>query len=399
MSQASYVLPFEHLRMGDVARVGGKNASLGEMISQLTNAGVRVPGGFATTAEAYRDFLSAGGLDQRIEQALNKLDIADVAALANAGRDIRRWIVEAPLPPAFEAAIGAAYRSLDLDQNGDASFAVRSSATAEDLPDASFAGQQETFLNIRGLDNVLLAIRHVFASLYNDRAISYRAHQGYDHSAVALSAAVQQMVRSDLGAAGVMFTLDTESGFRDVVFITSAYGLGETVVQGAVNPDEFYVHKPMLDKGRPAVVRRTLGSKLQAMVFNKSGAAGRSTKIVDVPEAQRNSFSLKDNEILELARYAVAIEKHYGRPMDIEWGKDGRDGRIYVLQARPETVKSKKRDVEERFALKGKARALVVGRAIGHKIGSGTVRLVPSASQMSNSFPTDAFRSRWSPYH
>src|SRR4051812_4950271 len=359
------------LRMKDLEAVGGKNASLGEMIGGLAAAGIRVPGGFATTAQAYREFLAAGGLAKRIEERIGSLDPKDVSALAACGKEIRGWILEQPFPGDFESEIRARYQELEKLSSGKASFAVRSSATAEDLPDASFAGQQETFLNIRGTDNVLEAIRHVFASLYNDRAISYRAHQGFEHGAVALSAAVQQMVRSDLGAAGVMFTLDTESGFRDVVFITSAYGLGETVVQGSVNPDEFYVHKPMLDKGRPAVVRRTLGSKLQAMVFNKSGAAGRSTKIVDVPEAQRNSFSLKDNEILELARYAVAIEKHYGRPMDIEWGKDGRDGKIYVLQARPETVKSKKRDVEERFALKGKSRVLATGRAIGHKIGSG----------------------------
>src|SRR3954447_16117828 len=275
--EAAYVVSFQHLRMTDVDSVGGKNASLGEMISQLANAGVRVPGGFATTAEAYRDFLSDGGLDERIEQALNKLDIADVAALANAGRDIRRWIVEAPLPPAFEAAISAAYRSLDEDQGGDASFAVRSSATAEDLPDASFAGQQETFLNIRGLENVLLAIRHVFASLYNDRAISYRVHQGFAHADVALSAGVQRMVRSDQGSAGVMFTLDTESGFDKVVFITSAYGLGETVVQGQVNPDEFYVYKPALAAGRPSILRRNLGSKALRMIFTDNRAAGRST--------------------------------------------------------------------------------------------------------------------------
>src|SRR4051812_2894715 len=359
------------LRMKDLDAVGGKNASLGEMIGGLAAAGIRVPGGFATTADAFREFLAQEGLDKKIEKRLGTLDPKDVRALAACGTEIRSWILKAPFPAALESDIRSFFQQLEKSTSSETSFAIRSSATAEDLPDASFAGQQETFLNIKGIDHVLEAIRHVFASLYNDRAISYRSHQGFAHAEVALSAAVQQMVRSDLGAAGVMFTLDTESGFRDVVFITSAYGLGETVVQGSVNPDEFYVHKPMLDKGRPAVVRRTLGSKLQAMVFNKSGAAGRSTKIVDVPEAQRNSFSLKDNEILELARYAVAIEKHYGRPMDIEWGKDGRDGRIYVLQARPETVKSKKRDVEERFALKGKSRILVVGRAIGHKIGSG----------------------------
>jgi len=377
------------LRLKDLEQVGGKNASLGEMIGSLAAADIRVPGGFATTADAYREFLAQDGLADRIAARIKKLNPENVEALEACGKEIRGWILNTRFPPAFEADIKTHYQELEKTTSSDTSYAVRSSATAEDLPDASFAGQQETFLNISGVDNVLEAIRHVFASLYNDRAISYRAHQGFEHGSVALSAAVQQMVRSDLGAAGVMFTLDTESGFRDVVFITSAYGLGETVVQGSVNPDEFYVHKPMLDKGKPAVVRRTLGSKLQAMVFNKSGAAGRSTKIVDVPEAQRNSFSLKDNEILELARYAVAIEKHYGRPMDIEWGKDGRDGKIYVLQARPETVKSKKRDVEERFALKGKSRVLATGRAIGHKIGSGNVRIVPNAREMSKVKPGD----------
>jgi pyruvate,water dikinase len=381
MSQATYVRLFEHLRMADVASVGGKNASLGEMISQLTTAGVRVPTGFATTAEAYREFLSAGGLDQRIGQALNKLDIDDVAALAAAGRDIRQWIVEAPLPPAFEAAIGAAYRSLDLDQSGDASFAVRSSATAEDLPDASFAGQQETFLNIRGLDNVLLAIRHVFASLYNDRAISYRVHQGFAHADVALSAGVQRMVRSDQGAAGVMFTLDTESGFDKVVFITSAYGLGETVVQGQVNPDEFYVYKPAMAAGRPAILRRNLGSKALRMVFTDTRAAGSSVQTLDVAPSDQRRFSITDAEVEELARYAMIIEKHYGRPMDIEWGRDGIDGKLYILQARPETVKARE-ETQERFRLKKRGAELVSGRAIGNRIGTGTVRLVKNASEM-----------------
>ncbi|MDQ5848874.1 MAG: phosphoenolpyruvate synthase, partial [Pseudomonadota bacterium] len=296
--------------------------------------------------------------------------------------EIRSWILKAPFPAELERDIRSYYQDLEKQTSQETSYAVRSSATAEDLPDASFAGQQETFLNISGADHVLDAIRQVFASLYNDRAISYRAHQGYADKPIALSAAVQQMVRSDLGAAGVTFTLDTESGFRDVVFITSAYGLGEMVVQGAVNPDEFYVHKPMLERGRPAIVRRALGSKLQKMVFAKSAQAGRSTRTVEVPEAERSAFSLKDNEVLELARYAVAIEKHYGRPMDIEWAKDGGDGRIYVLQARPETVKSRSRDLEERYALKGSSRVLATGRAIGHKIGSGTVRVVADASQM-----------------
>ncbi len=390
------------LRLKDLDQVGGKNASLGEMIGSLAAAGIRVPGGFATTAEAFREFLSADGLDKRIEERLRALDAADVTALAACGAEIRAWIAQAPFPPALEKDIREHYQELEKGSGAKASFAVRSSATAEDLPEASFAGQQETFLNISGIDNVLESIRHVFASLYNDRAISYRVHQGFAHGAVALSAAVQQMVRSDLAASGVLFTLDTESGFRDVVFITSAYGLGEMVVQGAVNPDEFYVHKPMLEKGRPAIVRRALGSKLQKMVFGKAGAAGKSTRVVDVPQAEANAFSLKDSEVLQLARYAVAIEHHYGRPMDIEWGKDGADGEIYVLQARPETVKSRKRDVEERFALKGSSRVLVTGRAIGHKIGSGTVRLVPDASQMAkvqegDILVTDMTDPNWEP--
>ncbi len=367
--------------MADVEQVGGKNASLGEMISNLAAAGIRVPGGFATTAQAYREFL--GELGPRIDERLRALNPEDVDALAKCGAEVRSWILKQAFPVALEQEIRAKYQELTENTSSDASFAVRSSATAEDLPDASFAGQQETFLNIRGADNVLEAIRHVYASLYNDRAISYRAHHGFDHSSVALSAAVQQMVRSDLGASGVMFTLDTESGFRDVVFITSSYGLGELLVQGAVNPDEFYVHKPMLEKGRPAIVRRALGSKLEKMVFGRSDQAGKSTKTIDVPEAERHAFSLSDKEVLELARYAVAIERHYARPMDIEWGKDGTDGRLYVLQARPETVKSRSsREVEERYALKSSSRVLVQGRAIGHKIGSGAVRLVPDASHM-----------------
>jgi len=372
------------------------------MIGGLSAAGIRVPGGFATTADAYREFLAAGGLDKRIEKRIAALDPSDVEALAACGSEIRSWITEAPFPAALEQDIRSYYQALEKESGSEVSFAVRSSATAEDLPDASFAGQQETFLNIRGVENVLEAIRHVFASLYNDRAISYRAHQGFEHGSVALSAAVQQMVRTDLGASGVLFTLDTESGFPDVVFITSTYGLGELVVQGAVNPDEFYVHKPMLEKGHPAIVRRALGSKRQKMVFADTAAAGRSTRTVDVAEAERNRFSLSDPEILELARYAVAVERHYGRPMDIEWGKDGLDGRIYVLQARPETVKSRKRDVEERYALKGSSRVLVTGRAIGHKIGSGTVRVVPSADEMSrvkegDVLVTDMTDPNWEP--
>ncbi|MBV8030868.1 MAG: phosphoenolpyruvate synthase [Betaproteobacteria bacterium] len=392
----------EDLRLKDLERVGGKNASLGEMIAALSAAGIRVPGGFATTADAYREFLSAGNLAKRIEDRIAALDPQDVDALSACGREIRGWIFAQAFPPALEQDIRSFYQKLEARTSGNASFAVRSSATAEDLPDASFAGQQETYLNISGADNVLDAIRHVFASLYNDRAISYRAHQGFAHGSVALSAAVQQMVRSDLGAAGVMFTLDTESGFRDVVFITSSYGLGEMVVQGAVNPDEFYVHKPMLEKGRPAVVRRTLGSKAQKMIFADTQRAGGSTRTVDVDPKDRERFSLTDAEVLELGRYAVAIERHYGRPMDIEWGKDGADGRLYVLQARPETVKSRKREVEERFTLKGSGRVLATGRAIGHKIGSGTVRIVPDASQMSkvkegDILVTDMTDPNWEP--
>jgi pyruvate, water dikinase len=391
------------LRLADLPQVGGKNASLGEMSAALAAAGIRVPGGFATTADAFREFLAADELAERIAGKLKRLDCDDVNALSACGKEIRSWIAAAPFPEAFEQEIRSFYQQLEEQTSSDASFAVRSSATAEDLPEASFAGQQETFLNIRGVENVLGAIKHVYASLYNDRAISYRVHQGFAHGDVALSAAVQQMVRSDLGAAGVLFTLDTESGFRDVVFITSSYGLGELVVQGAVNPDEFYVHKPMLERGKPAIVRRALGSKLQKMVFAKTQSAGKSTRTVEVPEAERHRFSLTDSEVLELARYAVAIERHYGRPMDIEWGKDGGDGKLYVLQARPETVKSRKRgDVEERYALKGRSRTLVTGRAIGNKIGSGTVRVIPNASEMSrvkqgDVLVTDMTDPNWEP--
>src|SRR5438477_6154854 len=370
------------LRLTDLPQVGGKNASLGEMSGALAGAGIRVPGGFATTADAFREFLAANDLERRIAEKLKSLDCDDVNALAACGKQIRSWIMEASFPSDLELDIRKCYQELEAKTSSEASFAVRSSATAEDLPEASFAGQQETFLNIRGADNVLAAIRQVYASLYNDRAISYRVHHGFEHAEVALSAAVQQMVRSDLGSSGVLFTLDTESGFRDVVLITSSYGLGEMLVQGAVNPDEFYVHKPFPERGKPAVVRRALGSKLQKMVFGAAREAGKSTRTVDVPEAERHRFSLTDAEVLELARYAVAIERHYGRPMDIEWGKDGTDAKLYILQARPETVKSRKRDVEERFALKGSSRVLVTGRAIGHKIGSGSVRIIPDASQM-----------------
>ncbi|MDY0054690.1 MAG: phosphoenolpyruvate synthase [Methyloversatilis sp.] len=375
-----YVIPFEQLRMTDVESVGGKNASLGEMISQLPKS-VRVPGGFATTAEAFREFLAQDGLADRIHAALEALDVDDVNALARTGAQIRQWMMDTPFPAQLEADIRSFYAQLDAAGNG--SFAVRSSATAEDLPDASFAGQQETFLNISGIDNVLHAIREVFASLYNDRAISYRAHKGFMHAGVALSAGVQRMVRSDKGAAGVMFTLDTESGFRDVVFITSSYGLGETVVQGAVNPDEFYVHKPMLAQGRPAVIRRTLGSKMIKMEFAATAAAGRSVQTVDVSDVDRQRFSLTDEQVLELARYAMTIEAHYERPMDIEWGLDGVDGQLYILQARPETVKSHESGMsQQKFRLKQYGKVLASGRAIGQKIGAGPVRIVESAAEM-----------------
>lgn len=375
-----YVIPFEQLRMTDVESVGGKNASLGEMISQLPKS-VRVPGGFATTAEAFREFLAQDGLAGRIHAALDALDVDDVNALARTGAQIRQWMMDTPFPAQLEADIRSFYAQLDAAGNG--SFAVRSSATAEDLPDASFAGQQETFLNISGIDNVLHAIREVFASLYNDRAISYRAHKGFVHANVALSAGVQRMVRSDKGAAGVMFTLDTESGFRDVVFVTASYGLGETVVQGAVNPDEFYVHKPMLAQNRPAVIRRNLGSKMIKMEFAATAAAGRSVQTVDVAEADRHRFSLSDEQVLELARYAMTIEAHYGRPMDIEWGLDGVDNQLYILQARPETVKSNEVGMtQQKFRLKQYGKVLASGRAIGQKIGAGPVRIVDDASQM-----------------
>ena len=378
----SYVVSFEQLRMTDVDSVGGKNASLGEMISQLADAGVRVPGGFATTAQAFRDFLSGTGLDQRIADRLTTLNPEDVRELALAGAQIRQWITEAPLPQQLNDDIKTAFAKLDADGKG--SFAVRSSATAEDLPDASFAGQQETFLNVVGFDDVIDKIRHVFASLYNDRAISYRVHKGYAHADVALSAGIQRMVRSDKGSAGVMFTLDTESGFEDVVFITSSYGLGETVVQGAVNPDEFYVFKPTLASGFYPIVNRRIGSKLLKMEFDPERPEGRAVRTVDVPVSERNRFSLTDDEVIELARYAVIIEKHYQRPMDIEWGRDGIDGKIYILQARPETVKSQQanHDVQLRYRLKATGKVLITGRAIGQKIGSGRVRIVADLSQM-----------------
>jgi pyruvate,water dikinase len=395
-AEATYVASFDQLRMTDVDSVGGKNASLGEMISQLASAGVRVPGGFATTAQAFRDFLSwsaDGGpsLAKRIETRLSTLNVEDVRSLAEAGAEIRKWIVATPFPPRLQTQITASYQQLVKESSGEVSFAVRSSATAEDLPDASFAGQQETFLNVVGIENVLDAMKQVFASLYNDRAISYRVHKGFAHAEVALSAGVQRMVRSDVGAAGVMFTIDTESGFEDVVFITSSYGLGETVVQGAVNPDEFYVHKPMLEQGKLPIIRRNIGSKLIKMEFTGEVSAGRSVRTVDVPIEMRNRYSLNDQEIVELAKYAVIIEKHYGRAMDIEWGKDGRDGKLYILQARPETVKSQQKpnDAQQRYKLKGSGAVLASGRAIGQKIGAGPVRVIRDPSEMERVQPGD----------
>lgn len=383
-NENALVVPFEKLRMSDVESVGGKNASLGEMISQLPD-GVSVPTGFATTAHAYRIFLQHEQLDQRIHTELASLDTENLAALTSAGEKIRQWVIDQPFPDELKVEIEKAYHVLNADAL-DASYAVRSSATAEDLPDASFAGQQESFLNVQGLEDILHKIKEVFASLYNDRAISYRVHKGFEHAGVALSAGVQRMVRSDVGAAGVMFTIDTESGFEDVVFITSSYGLGETVVQGAVNPDEFYVHKPMLNAGKQAIVRRTLGSKLIQMNFASEQERLSTGKLVvtnDVPAEMRNRFSLSDMEVAQLAHFAITIEKHYGRPMDIEWGKDGVDGKLYILQARPETVKSQvKGQAEQRYKLKGAGTVLAEGRAIGQKIGTGTVRLVSSLAEM-----------------
>jgi pyruvate,water dikinase len=386
------VVPFEHLRMTDVESVGGKNASLGEMISQLAATGVRVPGGFATTAHAFRRFLAHNGLATRIEQRLATLNTDDVRALGEAGAQIRQWIEETPFPGDLDQAIRSHFEAMTAGNPG-ASFAVRSSATAEDLPDASFAGQQETFLNVVGINEVLHKMKEVFASLYNDRAISYRVHKGFAHAEVALSAGVQRMVRSDLGAAGVMFTIDTESGFKDVVFITSSYGLGETVVQGAVNPDEFYVHKPTLRAGKQAIIRRNLGSKLIKMEFASAAdraASGKLVNTVDTAPELRNRYSLTDADVAELAQYALIIEQHYGRPMDIEWGKDGGDGKLYILQARPETVKSQSEGkVEQRYKLKSTGTVLAEGRAIGQKIGTGPVRIVHSLADMDTVQPGD----------
>ncbi|MFN3438576.1 MAG: phosphoenolpyruvate synthase [Acidovorax sp.] len=403
-SPTALVVPFENLRMTDVESVGGKNASLGEMISQLPQ-GVRVPTGFATTAHAFRQFLAHDGLADKISAKLKVLDTEDVRALAKVGAEIRAMVEAQPFPADLQQAIADAFATLSAG-NPAASFAVRSSATAEDLPDASFAGQQETFLNVVGIDDVLHKMKEVFASLYNDRAISYRVHKGFEHDVVALSAGVQRMVRSDLGAAGVMFTIDTESGFEEVVFITSSYGLGETVVQGAVNPDEFYVHKPMLRAGKKALIRRNLGSKLIQMVFStadEKAQSGKLVKTVDVPTEQRNRYSLTDADVEQLARYALVIEQHYGRPMDIEWGKDGTDGHLYILQARPETVKSQsKGQAELRYKLKGQGTVLAEGRAIGQKIGTGPVRLVHNISEMDKVQPgdvlvTDMTDPNWEP--
>ena len=403
MSSATLVLPLSKLRMDDVATVGGKNSSLGELISQLSAAGVRVPGGFATTAEAFRDFLMHNNLTEKINAALINLNVDDIPALTKTGAMVRDWVVTAPLQPALDAEIRAAYAELTND-NAEASWAVRSSATAEDLPDASFAGQQETFLNIKGIDNVLEAIKHVFASLYNDRAISYRVHKDFAHAEVALSAGVQRMVRSDSGAAGVLFSLDTESGFRDVVFITSSYGLGEMVVQGAVNPDEFYVAKRCLAEGKPAVLRRSLGTKAEKMIFSAAQSAGKSVIVKPVEQTERDKFSLTDAEVEELAQYAVAIEKHYGRPMDIEWGKDGRDGKLYILQARPETVKSQqtRTDVLIRYRMKAEGDKIAEGRAIGGKVGIGPARVIKDVSEINlfregDVIVTDMTDPNWEP--
>jgi len=374
------VISLDELGMGDVERVGGKNASLGEMISNLTNLGVTVPGGFATTADAYRTFLKHDGLDERIRETLQSLDVDDLSALTKAGKSIRQWILDTDLP---DDLLGEIREAFDKMSDGkEIAVAVRSSATAEDLPDASFAGQQETFLNVRGFDNLLAAIHKVYASLFTDRAISYRVHKGFDHSLVALSVGVQYMVRSDIGSSGVMFTLDTESGFRDAVFITSSFGLGETVVQGAVNPDEFYVYKPALAAGRFPILRKNLGSKAIKMTFSDDPSPGKTVETVDVEYEDTMRFSLSNEDIVELARQAVTIEKHYGRPMDIEWGKDGSDGKLYVLQARPETVQSRSGQTIHRFTLRSKSDVLATGRSIGQKIGTGTARVIRSVDEM-----------------
>jgi pyruvate,water dikinase len=384
------VLWYEVLGMNDVDRVGGKNASLGEMISNLSNVGVQVPGGFATTSFAFNEFLEQSGINDKIYQLLDNLDVDDLTALSKSGETIRNWIIETPFLPQMQLDIAEAYEKLADGFADDASFAVRSSATAEDMPDASFAGQQETFLNVRGFDAVMIAIKHVYASLFNDRAISYRVHQGYDHRGVALSAGIQRMVRSDIASSGVMFSIDTESGFEDVVFITSSYGLGEMVVQGAVNPDEFYVHKPTLAKGKPAVVRRNIGSKAIKMIYTADESHGKQVEVVDIEEALSNQFSLTDDEVQELAKQAVIIEQHYQRPMDIEWAKDGLDGKLYIVQARPETVRSRESaNVMEQFQLQATADVICEGRSIGHKIGSGQAKVLASLAEMDKIKPGD----------
>ncbi|HET6629999.1 MAG TPA: phosphoenolpyruvate synthase [Woeseiaceae bacterium] len=375
-----YVVKLEELGMENVDIVGGKNASLGEMIGKLSEVGVLVPGGFATTSAAYREFLKSDGLDERIRERLQDLDVDDIEGLTNAGRSIRGWIGETALPARLREGIERAWEEMAAGR--DICVAVRSSATAEDLPDASFAGQQETFLNVRGLENLVDALHQVYASLFNDRAIAYRVHQGFDHSQVALSVGVQHMVRSDLAASGVMFTLDTESGFRDAVFITSSYGLGETVVQGAVNPDEFYVYKPALQSGHHPILRKNLGSKAIKMVFSENPQPGKTVETVDVAEAETLAFSLTDGEVIELARTAVIIENHYGRPMDIEWGKDGSDGKLYILQARPETVQSRSGRTIQRFTLQDRSKVLCTGRSIGQKIGAGAAKVIRDVSEM-----------------
>ncbi len=386
-----YVLKLEELGMEDVEIVGGKNASLGEMISNLSELGVSVPGGFATTSAAYRDFVADSGLDKKINAVLDNLDVDNIPALNSAGNTIRTWILETPLPDKLMEAVRTSWE--EMSGGKDIAVAVRSSATAEDLPEASFAGQQETFLNVRGLDNLVEAMHQVFASLFNDRAIAYRVHQGFDHSQIALSAGVQTMVRSDVGAAGVLFTLDTETGFRDAVFITASYGLGETVVQGAVNPDEFYVFKPALKTGKHPVLRKNLGSKAIKMVYSDDPTPGKTVQTVDVDERDRQTFSISDHDIIALAKMAVTIEDHYGRPMDIEWGKDGNDGKLYILQARPETVQSRSGRTIQRYTLKGHSDVVIVGRSIGHKIGAGKAKVIRSVAEMDRVQPGDVLVS------
>ena len=378
--QNPYIKKLNELNMQDLDLVGGKNASLGEMIGNLTSLGINVPGGFATTSHAYRDFLKHKELGDRINKVLSELDVDDLSTLAETGKKIRKWVLETELPKKLMSEIYCAWE--EMTEGKDLALAVRSSATAEDLPDASFAGQQETFLNIRGFDNLIKALHHVYASLFTDRAIAYRVHQGFDHSLVALSVGFQHMVRSDIGAAGVMFTLDTESGFREAVFITSSYGLGETVVQGSVNPDEFYVYKQALESNHHPILRKTLGDKATKMILRENTNLGKTVQIIDVPKTDSQKFSISDNEIIELSKSALLIEKHYGRPMDIEWGKDGSDGQLYILQARPETVQSRSGKTINRFNLKEKSSILATGRSIGQKIGSGTAKIINSVNEM-----------------